>query len=384
MFFSYQAVYLSSITGMPSTLSAPIISSSPEAPTTSGVSPVEAAKAAGLHYVSDECPGICRKRSGKGFSYYDAQGNRLQAIAERNRIESLRIPPAWQEVWICPNPNGHLLATGRDAKGRKQYLYHPEWNKCRNEAKFSRMIPFGLALPKIRERAEADLRRQKLNREKVLAVVVRLLEETFIRIGNDEYAQKNRSFGLTTLRDRHVEIEGSTVKFHFKGKHGIEHEIEVCDLRLARLVKQCRDIPGYDLFQYYDEEGQRQTIGSGDVNDYLREISGESFSAKDFRTWAGTVQTALALREIGPFSSKTEAKRNIIQAVKDVAKQLGNRPATCRKYYVHPIILECYEENLLLPALEPDGPAAEPMREGLSFEENAVLNLLQQRCEVCE
>lgn len=369
---------------MPSTLPAPVISPSPEALATLGADSVEAAKAAGLRYVSDEKPGICRKRSGKGFSYYDAQGNRIQTTAERNRIESLGIPPAWQEVWICPTTNGHLLATGRDAKGRKQYLYHPDWNKCRNEAKFGRMIPFGLALPKIREQAEADLRRQKLNREKVLAIVVRLLEETFIRIGNDEYAKKNSSFGLTTLRDNHVEIAGSTVKFQFRGKHGIDHEIEVSDRRLARLIKQCRDIPGYDLFQYYDEAGQRQTIGSGDVNDYLREISGESFSAKDFRTWAGTVQTALALREAGPFSSKTEANRNIVQAVKAVAKQLGNRPATCRKYYVHPIILECYEEELLLPALEPDGPTAEPLREGLSFEENAVLNLLQQRCGMCE
>lgn len=341
---------------------------------------LEAARAAGLRYVSDEKPGLCRKRRGKGFSYYDAQGNRIQDTQLRQQIEALRIPPAWQEVWICPRLNGHLLATGRDAKGRKQYLYHPDWNKFRNEAKFGRMVLFGRSLPRIRQRVEQDLRQQKLSRQKVLAVVVRLLEETFIRVGNDEYAQKNRSFGLTTLRDRHVEITGSTLKFQFRGKHGIEHEIELCDRKLARLVKQCRDIPGYDLFQYYDEDGQRNSIGSGDVNDYLREISGESFSAKDFRTWAGTVQTALVLREIGPFKSATEAKRNVVQAVKAIAQQLGNRPATCRKYYVHPLILEAYENGTLLTALEPAAQEPDAVPEGLSFEEHAVLTLLEQNC----
>ncbi|HEY9734825.1 MAG TPA: DNA topoisomerase IB [Trichocoleus sp.] len=342
---------------------------------------MQSAAAAGLHHVSDEWPGIRRKRSGKGFSYYDAQGNRIQDPKERQRLEALRIPPAWQDVWICPKANGHLLATGRDAKGRKQYLYHPDWNRFRNEAKFSRMVPFGLALPKIRERVESDLRKQKLSREKVLAVVVRLLGETFIRIGNDEYAQKNRSFGLTTLRDRHVEISGSTIKFQFRGKHGIEHEIEVCDRKLANLVKRCRDIPGYELFQYYDEDGKRQCISSEDVNNYLRDITGDSFSAKDFRTWAGTVQTALILRDIGPASTKTEAKRNMVQAVKEIAKLLGNRPATCRKYYVHPVILACYEDGTLLPALEspPEGVVPEAADgNGLSQEEQAVLALLEQ------
>ncbi|MBD2256355.1 DNA topoisomerase IB [Pseudanabaena sp. FACHB-2040] len=341
--------------------------------------PKQFAQAAGLRHVSDEGPGISRKRSGKGFSYYDTKGARIQNARERQRIEALRIPPAWQDVWICPRLNGHLLATGRDAKGRKQYLYHPDWNKIRNEAKFSRMLAFGLALPKIRERVDQDLRKQKLSREKVLAVVVRLLEETFIRIGNDEYAQKNRSFGLTTLRDRHVEITGSTLKFQFRGKHGIEHEIELCDRKLAKLVKRCRDIPGYELFQYYDEDGQRQCIGSEDVNSYLREITEDTFSAKDFRTWAGTVETALALKEIGPFTSKTQANRNIVQAIKDVAKQLGNRPSTCRKYYVHPAIVEAYENGTLLPALDPDNAPAFPDN-GLNFEENAVLLLLEQAC----
>jgi DNA topoisomerase I len=341
--------------------------------------PQEFAQAAGLCYVSDEGPGIRRKRRGKGFSYYDVKGDCIQDAEERQRLEALRIPPAWQEVWICPELNGHLLATGRDAKGRKQYLYHPDWNKHRNEAKFRRMLAFGLALPKIRERVDQDLRKQKLSREKVLAIVVRLLGETFIRIGNDEYAQKNRSFGLTTLRDRHVEIAGSTLKFHFRGKHGIEHEIELCDRRLAKLVKRCRDVPGYELFQYYDEDGQRQCVGSEDVNNYLREITEDSFSAKDFRTWAGTVQTALALREIGPFKSKTQAKKNVVQAIKAVAKQLGNRPSTCRKYYVHPVIVEAYENGTLLPALDPDNVPPFPDN-GLDFEENAVLALLEQAC----
>ena len=308
------------------------------------------ARAVGLRYIRDSQPGIRRKRAGRGFSYIDVDGRKIKDNVRLQRIKDLRIPPAWEDVWICPVLNGHLQATGRDARGRKQYLYHHRWRKVREEDKFNRMIALGTVLPVIRQTVEGDLASGKLSRSKVLATVVRLLEMTLIRIGNKEYARDNRSFGLTTLRDRHVDISGPVVRFHFRGKSGKEHSVEVQDRRLARIVKNCRDIPGYELFQYVDEEGSRRVIDSEDVNDYLREIAGEQFTAKDFRTWGGTVHAAHVLLEFGEFDSKTEAKKRIVQAVKEVSSQLGNKPSICRKYYIHPAVLEAYEEGDL-PAL---------------------------------
>lgn len=338
--------------------------------------PVKSAQKAGLRYVSDERPGITRKGAGRGFSYIDVNGDRITDTAERKRLEALSIPPNFTDVWICPLPNGHLQATGRDAKGRKQYIYHSDWRKFRSQSKFNRMVLFGAHLPQIRSTTDKHLKRRNLSREKVLATVVQLLETTLIRVGNDQYARQNRSFGLTTMRDRHVEISGSKVKFEFRGKSGINHEIELQDRRLARIVKSCRDIPGYELFQYYDENGDRATIDSGDVNDYLQEITGQEFTAKDFRTWAGTLLALLALDEMGPFEKESQAKKNVAQAVKIVAKQLGNRPATCRKYYVHPAIIDAYTEGWL-----PSMMQEKEVSDGLHPEEYIVLDIIQRHLE---
>ena len=342
--------------------------------------PIEAAQAAGLRYVSDTRPGIRRKRAGKGFSYTGPDGAAIRDDQTLRRIRSLAIPPAWQDVWICPLPNGHLQAAGRDARGRKQYRYHPRWRSTRDETKYERMADFGRALPRIRERIEQDLALPGLPREKVLATVVRLLEITLIRVGNEEYAKSNRSFGLTTLCDRHVQVDGTQLRFEFRGKSGVRHRVDLRDRRLARIVKRCRDLPGHELFQYVDDAGQHQTIDSGDVNDYLRAISGEDFTAKDFRTWAGTVLAALALQEFEAFDSQAQAKRNIVAAIQNVAKRLGNTPSVCRKCYVHPAIIDAYLEGSTLNVLrqrteqELTGDLAR-----LPPEEAAVLALLQQR-----
>ena len=342
--------------------------------------PIEAARAAGLRYVSDTRPGIRRKRAGRGFSYTGPDGAPIRDDETLRRIRSLAIPPAWQDVWICPQPNGHLQATGRDARGRKQYRYHPRWRVTRDETKYERMVAFGRALPRIRERIEQDMAQPGLPREKVLATVIRLLETTLIRVGNAEYARSNRSFGLTTLRDRHVQVDGSTLRFEFRGKSGVRHSVDLRDRRLARIVKRCRDIPGYELFQYIDDAGQRQTIDSADVNDYLRAISGEDFTAKDFRTWAGTVLAALALQELETFDSQAQAKRNIVGAIQNVAERLGNTPSVCRKCYVHPAVIDADLEGTTLDTLrqrteqELTGDLA-----NLPPEEAAVLALLQQR-----
>jgi len=342
--------------------------------------PVESAKAAGLRYVSDESPGIQRRPSGRGFVYTGPDGRRVRDRETLARIRRLAIPPAWRAVWICTHPSGHIQASGRDARGRKQYRYHPRWRSVRDETKYSRLIAFGHALPRIRARVEADLARPGLAREKVLATVVRLLETTQIRVGNEEYARDNGAFGLTTLRDRHATISASTVRFRFRGKGGKEHEADVSDRRVARIVKRCQDLPGQELFQYIDDAGERRTIGSADVNAYLRDISGEDFTAKDFRTWAGTVLAALALQEFERFDSEAQAKKNIVRAIEAVAKVLGNTPAVCRKGYVHPAILEAYMDGPLLRGLK--SSAEDAMREslpGLRPEEAAVLGLLQQR-----
>ena len=352
----------------------------PEPPPEPISDPVESAKVAGLRYVTDEMPGIRRKRAGKGFIYRGPDGQTIRDPKELARFKALGIPPAWTDVWICPNPRGHLQATGRDARGRKQYRYHPRWREVRDETKYERMLAFAQALPHIRRRAEEDLKLPGLPRRKVLATVVRLLEKTLIRVGNEEYARTNKSFGLTTMRDRHVKVEGATLRFSFKGKSGVRHDVEVTDRRLARIVQRSQELPGQELFQYVDDDGQRQTIDSGDVNDYLREISGADFTAKDFRTWAGTVLAAMALQEFEAFDSAAQAKKNVVRAIERVAERLGNTPSVCRKCYVHPIVIDAYLDGSMLETLK--DRAEEELAESLGEldpEEAAVMTLLQQR-----
>ncbi len=341
---------------------------------------VEAAKHAGLRYVSDMTPGIGRKRAGKHFSYIGLDGKPIRNEEELKRIRSLGIPPAWTNVWICPNPRGHIQATGRDAKGRKQYRYHPKWRAIRDETKYDRMLAFGKALPLIRERVIHDLKHTGLPREKVLATLVRLLDTTSIRIGNEEYARENNSFGLTTMRDDHVEVEGATVEFHFRGKSGKEHTIDVKDRQLARIIKKFQDLPGHELFQYYDEHGKLHVMQSDDVNAYLHQITEQEFTAKDFRTWAGTVTATCALEDLGPFETQTQAKKNVVRAIEAASKHLGNTPAICRKSYVHPEIIDAYLNGSLLAALKRDDEQAviEALH-GLHPEEIAVLAFLDSK-----
>ncbi|MBN9393267.1 MAG: DNA topoisomerase IB [Chloroflexi bacterium] len=344
--------------------------------------PVASAKAAGLRYVNDLMPGIRREKEGDEFVYYGPDGERITDARELDRIKKLGIPPAYTEVWICPRPNGHLQATGRDARGRKQYRYHAKWRVIRDETKYDRMLAFGAALPGLREQVTKDLALPGLPRRKVLATVIRLLETTLIRVGNVEYARSNKSFGLTTMRDRHVKVEGSKISFTFRGKSGKDWSLSITDRRLARIVKSCRDIPGYELFQYIDEDGQRQTIDSADVNEYLREVSGQDFSAKDFRTWAGTVLAALALQEFSAFDKEAEAKKNVVAAIKDVARRLGNTPTICRKSYIHPAIIDAYLEGTMLDSLQQltSQELIENLHD-LKPEEAAVMSLLEKRLE---
>ncbi len=340
--------------------------------------PEESAERAGLRYVGDEEPGYRRKRWGRGFTYLTPNGEHVKDEALRLRFEALAIPPAWTDVWICLTPRGHIQATGRDAEGRKQYVYHPRWAKVRNRTKFDRLLLFGRALPAIRARVDRDLRRHKLSREKVLAMVVALLEESLIRIGNPEYARRNRSYGLTTLQVQHLDISGSTLHFEFRGKSGKEQEFEVRDRRLARMVKRCQELPGQQLFRYVtDTHGCCGTVESGDVNDYLREITGQPFTAKDFRTWGGTVVAAAALHEMGPAESEAEAQANIQKAVERAAEALGNTPAVARRYYVHPTLLEAYEEGRLCE-VHAEVTASENSQ-GLTVEEEVVVALLEHR-----
>jgi DNA topoisomerase-1 len=346
--------------------------------------PSASAHEAGLRYVSDERPGITRRRAGKGFRYLRPDGTPVRDEPTLRRIKGLVIPPAWTDVWITTDPRGHLQATGRDAKGRKQYRYHPRWRAVRDATKYERMLAFGAALPTIRARVEKDLARPGLPREKVLATVVRLLEATLIRVGNEEYARENRSYGLTTLRNRHVAINGTELRFEFRGKSGKDHRISVRDRRLAGLLRRLQELPGQELFQYLDEDGARHAIDSDDVNGYLREAAGQDFSAKDFRTWAGTVLCAVALREVEACSGETEARRNVAQVVKQVAQQLGNTPAVCRACYIHPAVIEAYvsshEDAPLAEALGQQlADVAEDEAGSLSTDEAAVLGLLRRR-----
>jgi len=344
--------------------------------------PQQAADAAGLHYVTDAQPGFRRQKMGKSFRYLGRNGRVLRDPRTLARIRSLVIPPAWTDVWICPDALGHIQVTARDARGRKQYRYHPQWRSVRDGAKYGRMLAFGQALPIIRARIEGDLAHRGLSRRRVLAAVIKLLEATLIRVGNEEYARDNGSFGLTTFRDRHAAITGSRVKFRFRGKSGKVHEIGVQDRRLSRIVKSCQDLPGQELFQYVDGQGRRRAVTSSDVNDYLREVTGQAFTAKDFRTWAGTVLAAWALRDLPAVRTRAEAKKNVVRAVERVAGRLGNTVAICRKSYVHPVVFDAYLDGTLGDALQ--HRLDHEVREGehhLQREEMAVLALLHQRLD---
>ena len=330
------------------------------------------ALAANLVYVSDTSPGIERRKRGKGFDYY-YKDELIKDDEELLRIKHLAIPPAWEKVWICKKENGHLQATGFDVKNRKQYRYHSNWNLLRNHTKFYRMISFGKALPEIRLQLEKDLNSPGLSLRKVLAAVVSLMERTNIRIGNSFYEKEYGSFGLTTLKDKHVTLNGNAVSFSFKGKKGVEHNITLKSKRLARIIKKCRDIPGRELFQFYDEEGNRHSIDSGLVNNYIKEISHANFTAKDFRTWAGTLNIIEAFKTLGPSETEADTKKNILSALEEVSKKLGNTRTVCKKYYVHPLILTLYEENRLHTFLATDKKCPE----GIDPHEHIVLTILE-------
>ncbi|MFD1798106.1 DNA topoisomerase IB [Paracoccus aurantiacus] len=342
------------------------------------VDPEDAAESAGLSYVSDDAPGISRVRAGKGFSYRGANGQTITDPKRRKRLNALAIPPAWQDVWICADPRGHLQATGRDARGRKQYRYHPDFRDVRDGAKYDHMLEFAKALPKIRKQVHEDMGRRGLPAEKVLATVVWLLENTMIRVGNTDYARSNKSHGLTTLRDRHVDIDGSKIRFHFKGKGGKNWDLGITDRRVAKIVQSVQDLPGQHLFQYQDEDGDRHQVSSTEVNDYLREISGSEVTAKDFRTWTGTVLAAIALSEYEKADSEAAAKANIRDAIESVAAHLGNTPAICRKCYVHPQIIDAYMADELKLELR-DKIEQKLKKPGLRHEEKQVLKFLQRR-----
>ena len=329
--------------------------------------PRHAARTAGLTYWVDDRPGIRRVGHGHAVRYVTAHG-RPVAARDRARIRALVIPPAWTRVWICPDPRGHLQATGRDARGRKQYRYHARWRQIRDEDKYGRLADFGRALPAIRRRLARDLRRRGLPRDKVLATVIRLLEKTLIRVGNEEYARENHSYGLTTMRDAHVRVSGGTVRFLFRGKSGVRHELQLDDRRLARIVKQCRDLPGQELFQYVDERGAVADVGSADVNAYLKDVTGTDFTSKDFRTWAGTVLAARRLRQEERFASAAAGKRAIVRAIDEVAERLGNTRAVCRKCYVHPAVIEAYLDGTIARVMGKPGAA-----------EAGLLRLLRRR-----
>jgi DNA topoisomerase-1 len=344
--------------------------------------PRAAARDAGLRYASDASPGLSRRRAGRGFTYRAPDGGTIRDADTLARIKALAIPPAWTDVWICRWPNGHLQASGRDARGRKQYRYHDRWHERRGTEKFDRMLAFAGALPAIRARCDEDLARRGLPREKVLAAVVRLLELTLIRVGNDEYARLNRSFGLTTLRDRHARVKGTAIRFRFRGKSGQTHEVGLRDRRLASVVRRCQELPGQELFQYVDEAGDVQDIASDDVNAYLRDASAGDFTAKDFRTWAGTVLAYRALRALQPGDDERTARRNVVEAIRQTAGALGNTPAVARRSYVHPAVLDAYLDGAIGGALvEAAEEQTTPPRETTPEEEAEVVALLRLRLD---
>jgi DNA topoisomerase-1 len=339
--------------------------------------PSKAAAMAGLHYVDPASPGLRRLRSGRAFRYLDAANRPVRDSTVLRRIRSLAIPPAWTSVWICASPRGHVQATGRDARGRKQYRYHPRWREVRDSAKYGHVLEFARRLPHLRARTARDLRRPGLSRRKVVAALVRLLEATLIRVGNEEYARQNRSFGLTTLRDRHASVAGARVEFRFRGKSAREHVVRISDRRLGNVVRRCQELPGQTLFQYVDEAGRRRSVGSSDVNAYLREAMGAEFTAKDFRTWAGTVLAACALCAADPPRGKTHGNRTVVRAVESVAERLGNTTAVCRRCYVHPAVIEAYLDGSLAASLR--ARARRRPGRGLSGEESRVLDMLAAR-----
>jgi len=338
---------------------------------------VASAEAAGLRYVTGDGPGILRRRAGKGFTYIGGDSKPVRDKATLERIQALAIPPAWQNVWICPTANGHIQAVGRDARGRKQYRYHARYREVRDETKFDRMLAFGAALPKIRQRVKKDLALPGLPRQKVIAAIVRLLDETCMRVGNEEYAKANKSYGLTTLKDRHVRFHGDTLHLQFRGKSNQDHDITLKDRRLSKIVKQCQDLPGQELFQYKLENGEYGKVDSADVNEYLREIVEQDFTAKDFRTWHGSGLMARQLGELGPSRSETETKRNIAAAVKATASKLGNRPAACRKYYIHPAVFESYEEQTIFDTMRRVDGNSSTSGSALRYEELALIRLVK-------
>jgi len=342
-----------------------------------GRDPKITAKAVGLRYVSNSTPGYTRKKSGKGWSYYDADGTPVKDKELINRFNKLVIPPAYTNVWISPYDNGYLQFTGTDAAGRKQYRYHADWNKIRNQSKYYRLQTFAAHLPAIRQQVDKDLARRNLDHDKIVALIVRLMELTSIRIGNESYKKLYGSFGLTTLMNRHVKIEGATINFEFKGKKGVYHKVALHSGKLARLVKQCRDIPGKELFQYYNEDGHRCTVGSGDVNNYLKEITGEDFTAKDFRTWAGSVSALYAFKQAGEFENVTQCRKNIVSVLDEVALNLGNTRTVCKKYYVHPTVIKSYEDGTIFKYIDKLDDETSTDAAGLNTAEKALLDILE-------
>ncbi len=340
--------------------------------------PEKMAEIGRLRYVNDNEPGYRRRRWGRGFTYLNSAGQHVHDPALRQRFEALIIPPAWTDVWICETEDGHIQVTGRDEKGRKQYIYHPRWEAVRDEVKFAHMLPFGLALPGLRTQVEQDLRKRKFTRQKVAALVVRLLDETLLRIGNEAYALENESYGLTTLQMEHTAVSNRSVIFHFPGKGGKDQEVHVNSPRLARLVKQCQELPGQTVFQYQDEEGDLQAITSTDVNSYLQTYMGQSFSAKEFRTWGATVVATTALAAAAPPTSPTAAKKALNEAIKEAAAALGNTPTVCRRYYVHPAIPAAYESGALAAVTAALQTGEQPVIAGLSDMETAVVTVLAE------
>ncbi|HWF57764.1 MAG TPA: DNA topoisomerase IB [Candidatus Dormibacteraeota bacterium] len=347
--------------------------------------PEESARAARLRYVNDGSPGIGREpREGGGFRYIGPDGRTVRRAAELQRIAHLAVPPAWTDVWICPAPNGHIQATGRDARGRKQYRYHERWREVRDATKYERTVAFGEALPRIRARIDSDLRRPDVGRERVLATIVRLLDTTYIRVGNEEYARENRSFGLTTMHSRHVEVDGSRLRFQFRGKSGKLHTVGITDRRVARVITRLQDLPGQQAFQWQDGDGSVHGVESDDVNGYIREAAGEDFTAKDFRTWAGTVLACAMLHELDPPETQTQAKKNVVEAIKRVANRLGNTPSVCRKCYVHPAVLESYMGGAMVEAAKKEvthevEKELEKDLHALREEEKDLVKMLEQK-----
>ena len=334
-------------------------------------------KSESLRYVSDSTPGYFRQKNRNTFSYYDAQGKKITDQNKLSRIQELTIPPAWRHVWICPTANGHLQSTGIDEKGRKQYIYHETWKKISQENKFSKMIDFGLSLPQIRSKVAYDMSLENMDKRKIIATIVWLLEHTFVRIGNEEYKKENNSFGITTLRNRHAKVSGNEIVFRFRGKHGIENTIEVTNPTIARTIKKCIELPGYELFQYIDSEGDKHVIDSQDVNDFLKEITKDEFTAKDFRTWGATNLSSRICYNFGEAQNKIDLQKNIRQMVKQVATHLNNTVNVCRSYYIHPTVIKAYSKRLLIPHFN-TLKAKKPNIKGLTWNEEALIQLLQK------